>query len=439
MKKKSISKTFSPFQEFVRTESFSGVLLIIATLLALLIANTSLNQYYRQLLTTSFSIGFSGVILDKPLILWVNDGLMALFFLLVALEIKRELFFGQLAGFQKAILPVLSAVGGAFFPAIIFLVLNYGTKYSQGWAIPMATDIAFAIGILSLLGRYIPIWAKVFITALAVADDLFAILIIAIFYTDKLYAVPLIAGLIMVLILGIFNLFKIKKLRYYILVGIILWVAILKSGIHATIAGVLLGFMIPLSQHVPIKDIYKDILSSLNKYVPDHKHDQSLKIDPEHRETMLNSVHDIVKHSESPLHRLEHAMNPFVGYVVMPVFAFFNAGITLNGSILTDAFQSTLVWGIILGLFFGNQIGIFGVSWTLTKFGQTDLPVNNQTRSVLYGLSCLGGIGFTMSLFISNLAFTDPHTLELSKIGILTASILSAFVGLLILRWSYKK
>jgi len=439
VKKKSHKKVLSPFQEFVRTESLSGVLLIFATLLALIAANTPIKVYYHQLLEQTLSIHISGYTLDKTFLHWVNDGLMAVFFLLVALEIKREFFFGQLTGIRKALLPVLSAVGGALFPAVIFLMFNYGTEYSSGWAIPMATDIAFAIGILSLLGRYVPIWAKIFLTALAVTDDLFAILIIAVFYTSHLYLMPLLIAVLCILLLGLLHQFKITQIRYYLFIGIILWIAFLKSGIHATIAGVALGFLIPVCQKTPIKTLYQELFSILSKYVPTYKTNQTLSVDPEQRETMLNAVSDIVKNSESPLHRLEHSLNPFVAYVIMPLFAFFNAGVTLNATILSEAYYSTLTWGIILGLFFGNQIGIFGFSWILTRFGISDLPNNKYTRSVLYGLSLLGGIGFTMSLFISTLAFTDPHALELSKIGILIASLLSGIFGTLILRWSYSK
>jgi NhaA family Na+:H+ antiporter len=202
---------------------------------------------------------------------------------------------------------------------------------------------------------------------------------------------------------------------------------------------VALGLLIPVYQRTPIKTLYQELFSILNKYVPNFKTNHTPTKDPEHRETMLNAVSDIVKNSESPLHRLEHSLNPFVAYVIMPLFAFFNAGVTLNATILSEAFHSTLTWGIILGLFFGNQIGIFGISWALTRFGISELPNNKNTRSVLYGLSLLGGIGFTMSLFISTLAFTDPHALELSKIGILTASLLSGIFGSLALRWSYSK
>jgi NhaA family Na+:H+ antiporter len=234
VKKKPHKKVLSPFQEFVRTESVSGILLIFATILALISANTPLQGYYHQLLEQSLSIHISGFSLDKTFLHWVNDGLMAVFFLLVALEIKREFFFGQLTGIRKASLPVLSAVGGALFPAIIFLILNYGTEYSSGWAIPMATDIAFAIGILSLLGRYVPVWSKIFLTALAVTDDLLAILIIAVFYTSHLYFLPLLIAVLCILLLGILHQFKTTQLRYYLFVGIILWIAFLKSGIHAT-------------------------------------------------------------------------------------------------------------------------------------------------------------------------------------------------------------
>lgn len=438
MRKSKSPKYLSPFQDFIQTESLSGLLLIIATLSALLVANTPLQTYYDHLLNSKLSIQIPGLILDKTLLVWVNDGLMTIFFLLVALEIKREFYFGELSGLKQALFPVFSAMGGALFPFIIFLVLNYGTIYSSGWSIPMATDIAFAIGILTVLGHYVPSWAKVFLTALAVIDDLFTIIIIGIFYTSHLKLIPVLIGALCVFVLVLFNVSRLMKLRYYIFVGVILWLSVLKSGIHATIAGVIIGFLIPLYQRTPISEIYLEIRSILQISFSGEKQIHYKKLQPEQRETILNTISEIVKESESPLHRLEHALNPLVAFIIMPIFAFFNAGISLSANSLSEAFQSTLTWGIILGLFFGNQIGIFGFSWILIKLGKTDLPSNKYTFFVLYGLSCLGGIGFTMSLFKSSLAFTDSHMLELSKIGILAASVLSGLAGMLILRLSYR-
>ena len=422
----------SPFQEFFESESASGILLIIVTILTLIVANTFLYEAYSNLLHLNIKLGISDIMIDMSLHHWINDGLMAIFFLVIGLEIKRELVSGELSTFRSALLPLVAAIGGAVVPAAFYLALNGGTEFANGWGITMATDIAFAVGILTILGSRIPLWAKVFLSALAVVDDLIAVLVIALFYTSDINLIALYVAGASLLILGILNWRNVTSLLPYLLVGFVLWFAILKSGVHATIAGVLLGFMIPIIRPAG----KEELIDKAEKGVSLFKEscDKIGKEGTELKAKALNYLEDIIVKSESPLHRLEHKLHGFSAFVVVPIFAFANAGVVFNAEVLSEAFSSSLTYGIILGLFVGKQIGIFGASWLLTKFGMTDLTPNKETWSIVYGISLLAGIGFTMSLFVSGLAFTDADVIEQSKIGILAASLIAGLLGFFVLK-----
>lgn len=420
-----------PIQEFFESESASGILLIAAAVIALVLANSPLSQYYFTLLNSQITVTLPFIEIDKSLLHWINDGLMAIFFLLVGMEIKRELVHGELSGFKSAALPIIAAVGGAILPAIIYLSLNAGTAYERGWGIPMATDIAFAVGLLTLLGNRVPLWAKIFLTALAVVDDLLAVIVIAIFYTANINSIALMIAAISIVILAFLNSRKVNSLFLYLLMGIILWMAVLKSGVHATIAGVILGFMIPVKKTFLDDDLINNAergLTLLKEFFKSNDKKKELK------EAALNYLGDVVKNSETPLHRLEHKLNGWVAFLIMPLFAFANSGLILSVDVISGAFSSTITWGIILGLFFGKQIGIFLPTILLIKFGRTNLKFEKKTIIIIYGLAILGGIGFTMSLFISSLAFQEAAYLENAKIGIIVVSLISGVCGYALLR-----
>lgn len=385
-------------KRYIKKESTSGILLIFATVIALILNNSFFSEYYTSVLETQIAFKVGHILdIDKPLILWINDGLMAVFFLLIGLEIKRELIAGHLSSPSKIALPAIAALGGMVIPALIYFVFNYGDEFSlQGWAIPTATDIAFALGILSLLGRRIPASLKIFLMALAIFDDLGAILIIAFFYTSDLsfHAISL-AG-ICILILILLNRFNVTKLGFYWLVGIFLWVFVLKSGVHATLAGIIVAFCIPLHA--------------------------------------VNEKRKLV----SPVKTLQHHIHYWVAFYILPLFAFVNAGIDLSNVSLEKISNGT-AFGIIFGLFVGKQLGVFLFSFLAIKYKIAKFP-RCATWSQLYGVSVLTGIGFTMSLFINSLAFENSASFFYTdKIGILIGSFLSAILGYLILRFVKSK
>lgn len=424
----------TPFQEFFKTEASSGILLLAVTVLALILANSPLASGYFRFFEAHLTLGVPGLTIDKPLLLWINDGLMAVFFLLIGLEIKRELKYGELSDFRSALLPLVAAAGGAIVPGLIFFFFNAGTDFSDGWAIAIATDIAFAIGILTLLGSRVPVWAKVFLTAVAVVDDLIAIMIIAIFYTSGIKMTALMIAAACLVMLIIMNRLDVRRLGIYMLVGIILWVALLKSGVHATLAGVILGLCIPATRNRSLHSILEQAESAVALFKQALKDEQD-----EDRETALNFMDDVVTESESPLHRLEHHLHSWVAFGVIPIFAFANAGVTINGDLIAEAFSSTLTWGIMLGLFAGKQIGIFFSVYVMKMLGFSSLPDKKGTMKMVYGLACLSGVGFTMSLFIAGLSFDSAAYLEYSKIGIIVGSLFSGLLGYALIRSNLNK
>ncbi len=383
------------FSSFFKQESAGGILLMVSAVLALIFANSPLEKFYNLFLTTPFEIRLGSLGLSKPLLLWINDGLMAIFFFLVGLELKRELVEGELSDKKNIILPGLGAVGGMAIPALIYLFFNFNDPVAQkGWAIPAATDIAFALGVLSLLGKRVPASIKIFLTSLAIFDDIGAIVIIALFYTSNISLLALVVVVACILVLTLLNKKAVTAKSVYLLVGLIMWVAMLKSGVHATLAGVVLAMFIPLK-------------SSTNP-------------------------------AESPLKSLEHDLHAVVAFFVLPVFGFANAGINFSGVTFNQLFHHVPL-GIAAGLFLGKQVGIFTICWLAIKLNITSLP-QNISWAGLYGTAVLCGIGFTMSLFIGSLAFANLDTTLLfdERFGIILGSLLSGIVGYLILHFSLK-
>jgi NhaA family Na+:H+ antiporter len=378
-------------REFLRLEAAAGIVLVLSAVLALVMANTFLAPFYRVFLDVPVVVQVGALVLAKPLLLWVNDGLMAIFFFLVGLEIKREVLQGELSSWSQASLPGFAAIGGMAAPALIFVLINLGDPQTlRGWAIPAATDIAFALGVLALLGSRVPAALKIFLLALAIMDDLGAIVIIAVFYTADMSLTSLGLAAVGIVILACFNIFGVMRLGAYLLVGLAVWVCVLKSGVHATLAGVAVAFFIPLRAKT--------------------------------------------EDGESPLEHLEHALHPWVAFAILPFFAFANAGVSLEG--LTFAsLLAPVPLGIAAGLFIGKQIGVFGLSYGAVRLGLAKLPQGVSWLQI-YGLSFLTGIGFTMSLFIGTLAYDDLEHATGVRLGVLLGSLVSGVGGYLLLRFS---
>ena len=377
-------------KSFIESDASNGMVLIMAAVAAMILANSAETaQGYQAFLNEPVQIRFGALDISKNLLLWINDALMALFFLLIGLEVKRELIVGELASRDKAIFPVIAALGGMALPARVFLGFNHGDEIARnGWAIPTATDIAFALGVLALLGSRVPAALKVFLMALAIIDDLGAIVIIALFYTSGLSLLSLGVAAGAIVVLAVLNYFNVRKISVYMLVGIVLWTAVLKSGVHATLAGVIVGFFIPLEK----------------------------------------------REGHSPAEHLAHGLMPWVNWLILPLFAFANAGISLAGITLRDVL-SPEPSGIILGLLIGKPLGITLFCWLAVKLRLAVLPDGTTIRDIM-AIGVLCGIGFTMSIFISSLAFDSTHEqlVTFSKLGILTGSVLSAVIGYTLLR-----
>jgi len=422
------------FQGFLKKDSSTGVLLILATIAALIVANTGMRHSYHHFMELEFTVGFPDLNISKSVHHWINDGLMTLFFLLVGLEIKGELKFGRLNSFNSAVFPVVAAISGAAVPALIYWGLNYNTQYVDGWAIPMATDIAFVIGIIAMLGSRVPAWVKVFITTVAVVDDLIAILIIALFYTDQISWAALGIAAACVFFLLFLNYRNVNRLTPYLFIGFFLWWAILVSGIHATIAGVILAFTIPLRPRWSIAQIEDFAATGLTHF--ERANDNSIAYSAKQAHYYLEKT---LRKMESPLRRLERKLHNPVYFLIMPLFAFVNAGIFIDGAVLSQAFQTTITWGVILGLLLGKPLGILLSIWVLLKFVYKDMPTSRTLWKTLLGVSLLCGVGFTMSLFIANLSFNNDTLLQDAKMGILIASLVSGLLGCYMLYRSTRK
>jgi len=426
-----VERIVRPFQDFAHKQSSGGILLIIATAVALVWANSPWGESYAALWQTKLTVGIGDFSLSKDLTHWINDGLMAVFFLVVGLEIKREVLVGELSSVRGAALPISAAVGGAVVPAAIYLAFNAGSEGSAGWGIPMATDIAFALGVLALLGDRVPVTLKVFLTALAIVDDIVAVLVIAFFYTSEISWGALGVGAAFLAALVVANLIGVGKTLVYTVLGIGLWLAFLLSGIHATIAGVLLALTVPA-----ISFINPGAFLERSRYILDHFEKAGEKgenvLTNDERQAALHALNHATYKLEPPLHELEHALHPWVVFAIMPVFALANAGVPL-GRGLGEALTSPVSLGIVAGLVLGKQLGVTLFAWLAVKSGISELPRGIGWRHV-YGAGWLAGIGFTMSLFISDLAFSDGSVVENAKLGILAASLIAGVVGWTILR-----
>ncbi len=384
---------FKPLLKFIRMESSAGIILFLGAVLAMIVDNSPLRHYYHDFFSMPMSFHLGVVELSKPVLLWVNDGLMAIFFLLVGLEIKREIVSGELSNIRNTSLPIIAALGGVIVPGLIYVLFNYHSSANLvGWAIPTATDIAFSLGILSLLGRRVPITLKVFLTALAIFDDIAAILIIAVFYTSHISYFLLGIAALLVLLMIVLNRLRVTNYAPYFIIGFILWVCILKSGVHATLAGIIIAMVIPSKPR---------------------------KAD-----------------SPSPALVLEHQLHPWVAYLILPIFAFANSGVSFAGVSVGHFFHPVCV-GIFAGLFIGKQIGVWLFSFLSIQLGVSPKP-KGMTWLNLYGVSLLAGVGFTMSLFIGSLAFTEnpDFYLPLERVGVISGSLLSGLLGYLVLRVS---
>jgi Na+:H+ antiporter, NhaA family len=407
----------SAFNRFFKSEAFAGMLLIICAIIALIWANSPWALSYTGLKHLPFKLGigdWSGKLSLEHL---VNDGLMVLFFVLVGLEIKREVLTGELRQPRQAMLAIVAAVGGMVVPALIFLAFNLGTTGARGWGVPMATDIAFALGMLALLGSRVPLALKVFLTALAIVDDLGAVVVIAIFYTSSLNLTMLALAAGTWLLACLANLLGVVSLGMYGVLGFLLWAFTLQSGVHATVAGVLLALTIPITLSKN-KRLEPAVLSNL-------------ETDTDQREAQLQDLEDSINRTQSPLYQLEHMLHPWITYLVLPVFALLNAGLTLQPQGQASGISGVTV-GVFLGLLFGKPIGVFTASWLAVRFGMASLP-NGVSWGAMFGVSVLAGIGFTMALFIASLAFGSTLALEQAKLGILSASTLAAILGVSLL------
>lgn len=379
------------FKRFLKLESASGILLLIFACLAIFLANTPLDQVYFNFLETPVSIQIGAFSIYKPLLMWINDGFMAVFFILVGLEVKRELMIGAISSYQRAIFPAIGALGGMVVPVVVFMLLNWQhPEFQKGWAIPMATDIAFALGVLALLGKQVPFALKIFLLALAIIDDLGAIVVIAIFFSHDLSSTALISALIAIAVLIVLNRMQVSSLFAYVIVGVVLWASVLKSGVHATLAGVIIGFCIPLKG----------------------------------------------KNGETPLEDFEHMLAPWCSFVILPLFAFANAGVSLTG-MSWSTLASPLTLGVALGLIAGKTLGVFSFSYLAVKLGIAKLSDGINFKQI-FAISVLCGIGFTMSMFLAGLSFggeeSDGELISLARLGILIGSGISAVLGYALLK-----
>lgn len=435
MSKTPIEKILNPFHKFIHQEFTGGIVLFVSVVVAIVWANSAWSDSYHHLWESKFSVSFAGNTLNQPLHIWINDGLMALFFFVIGLELKREFMVGELSTAKKAALPMVAALGGMLVPALIYAVINWNEPTQKGWGIPMATDIAFALALLSLAGKRIPLSVKVFLSALAVADDLGAVLVIAFFYTAHISFIPLLIAGVFVLVLALGNYLGVRNMAFYLILGIVVWIGFLFSGVHATIAGVLVAFMIPARTKIDEKEFIRKTdyyISEFEKAIP-------LKGDltTEEQHEIIQEIKSLCKDAETPLQKLENNLHPWVAFVIMPLFALANAGMVINGNFFSSLINPVSI-GVIAGLILGKFVGVFSFTWLMVRFKIAELPEQANWIHVL-GVSVLAGVGFTMSLFITGLAFDNMEIVDKSKYGILTASVVCGLVGVFILKRSQCK
>lgn len=427
-------KSILPFLNFDRSQSLSGILLLAMTLLALVMANTPVKGFYEALKQGTIGIGIHSFILSKPLILWINDGLMAVFFFMIGLEIKRELLIGELKSPGKAALPLFAAVGGMIVPVLLFLLINRNPGASHGWGIPMATDIAFSLAILKLLGKRVPVGLKVFLTAFAIIDDIGAVLVIALFYSETVDWMKIVYALIPLSLLAFLNFRGYFSKYLHFIAGVVVWYLFLRSGIHPTIAGILLAFTVPVRQKTDVSTFAARVGEIADNMKQSWNGKQSLL--STEQISQLDELENWTEKLQSPLQHLEHSLQSWVAYLIMPLFAFFNAGIAFTGGGSTDF---SLAGALSLSLFLGKSAGLLIFSLAAVRSGLAKLPDNVTIRHII-GVSFLAGVGFTMSIFIANLAFGSASgLLDSSKTGILAGSFVSGIAGYLILNSTGRK
>lgn len=435
---RAFDKVLSPLEEFIHRQTTSGVLLMLCAVIALILANSHFAETYHHLFQTYLTIGLENFQLSKSLHHWINDGLMAIFFLVVGLELKRELLVGELANVKQALLPIIAAVGGMLVPALIYVAINPTGHTSDGWGIPMATDIAFALGALALLGKRVPQSLLMFLVALAIVDDLGAVIVIAIFYTEALNMTALALVAFFVFALISLNLAGVRRLSPYLLIGTFLWIAMLKSGIHATLAGVILAFTIPMKPKYDPKRFLSLILESVQNIKDTYKKDENIIVNDALR-SRVRALGNGVNLVQAPAQILESKLHLPSAYLVIPIFALANAGVPIDWSNIGGIVVHPVAMGIGAGLVAGKLIGIAGFTWVAIKLGVCNLPKGLNMHHII-GVAFMGGIGFTMSIFIAELGFADyPADLLMAKTGILFASLSAGITGFIWLYMTTKK
>ncbi len=424
-----------PIKRFINLETSSSIILFAFSIIAIIWANSSYGYLYNELWNHNFTIGFADTKfhLDKPLILWINDGLMAIFFFVIGLEVKREILAGELTTLKKASLPIFAAIGGMVFPVLIFLVLTNGKEGVEGWGIPMATDIAFTLGILKVLGNRVPLGLKIFLTAFAIVDDIGAVLVIAIFYSANIEWQLLFYGLLIFGILVFLSYRNVYSKYLFFVFGCVIWLLFLKSGVHPTIVGILMAFTIPIERKANLIEYVHLVRKELSVFKDDEVQENGLLT--KEQLNIIDSVETITEKVHSPLQNLEHTLHGWVSYIIMPIFALANAGVVISFAGLGDVSHISL--NIALALVFGNAVGIMLMVFIGIKLKLADLPDGVNFKQ-LFGVSMLGGLGFTMSLFIANLAYGNESLIAASKMGVIMGSLVAGVVGYLVLRFTLK-
>ena len=430
MQKSPIDKLIHPVNRFIHLEYTSGIVLFLGVVIALIWVNSPYSESYNHLWDIEFAFGFDKNVLSHPLHLWINDGLMAIFFFVIGLELKREFIAGELSTLSKASLPMVAALGGMLVPAAIYTAFNYGAASEHGWGIPMATDIAFALALLSIAGKHIPASIKVFLSALAVADDLGAVLVIAFFYSAGIVWMPLLIGVGFLAILAIGNVLGIRSSTFYLLIGFGVWVGFLLSGVHPTIAGVLVAFTIPARTKINEKQ-YSERLNQLSAEFDEEIPNRSTLTTPKQHDT-IEQINALSLAAQTPLQKIETALHPWVAFVIMPLFALANAGIVIGADFFSVLINPVSI-GVTLGLVIGKFIGVLLFTWLLVKSGIGALPEGATWKHIM-GVALLAGIGFTMSLFVSALAFNNAAMINQAKYGILLASLIAGVAGVIVLK-----
>jgi Na+:H+ antiporter, NhaA family len=428
----NIDKILKPVERYMHRESTAGIVLLVSAVVAMIWANSVWSDSYHHLWEYKISIQAGEYGISKTLHEWINDGLMAMFFFVIGLELKREIIAGELSDIGKAILPLIAAFGGMLVPALIYFLFNPIGPESNGWGIPMATDIAFALGIMSLLGKRVPLSLKIFLTALAIADDIGAVLVIAFFYTSNISMISLgIGGLFLVVLLAA-NYIGVRSTLFYGLIGIGgVWLAFLMSGVHATIAGVLAAFAIPARTKIDHEKFIQVLEDQLREFHAIPPNDVTLLEPAQYK--VIEKINRLTKAAGTPLQKLEYQLHSWVSYLVMPLFAFSNSGITLQVGFLKDVLSNSITLGVLLGLVVGKFVGVLVFCWVAVKLKVAALPHDVNWKQII-GVALLAGIGFTMSLFITTLAFKDHQLVTDAKLGIFMASILSGAVGYFVLK-----